>query len=279
MVMIMDIIAEKYPRLTLPTYRARMFWKAKVALGRWQADLIVTLSEYSRLGIIEHFQVAPERVAVVGAASAPVFRVMDDPHPTTRLDSLGIRGNGRTIVYVGGFGPHKNLEALVAAFSQLAPQDAFSDARLILAGEYEKEVFHSSFQSIKRQIADLGINDRVLFTGYLPDKDLVVLLNLATVLVLPSLMEGFGLPAIEAASCGCPVIATTASPLPALLGDGGLYLDPTRPEDLELALIRVLSSESLRQRMRAAGLSAASELTWDAAARRMMVLMREVMVQ
>jgi glycosyltransferase involved in cell wall biosynthesis len=98
-------------------------------------------------------------------------------------------------------------------------------------------------------------------------------------LALPSLLEGFGLPAIEAAACGCPVIATKESPLPALLGDGGLYIDPAKPADLELALTRVLESATLRQHMRAAGLAAAGRLTWDAAARRMIDVMQQVVTQ
>jgi glycosyltransferase involved in cell wall biosynthesis len=122
----------------------------------------------------------------------------------------------------------------------------------------------------------LGIAERVIFTGYLPDAELVVLLNLATVLVLPSLMEGFGLPAVEAAACGCPVIATITSPLPMLLGDGGLYIDPAQSADLEVALACVLESEHLRQRMRAAGLMAARQLTWEAAARQMLNLIQQL---
>jgi glycosyltransferase involved in cell wall biosynthesis len=120
----------------------------------------------------------------------------------------------------------------------------------------------------------LGISNRVIFTGYLPDEELVVLLNLATGLVLPSLMEGFGLPAIEAAACGCPVIATDASPLPALLGAGGLFVDPYQPEALEAALNQLLDSENLRQEMRSAGLEAARALTWEAAARQLMEVIR-----
>ncbi|MCI0591196.1 MAG: glycosyltransferase family 4 protein [Gammaproteobacteria bacterium] len=275
-VMIHDVIAEKYPQLTLPSLAARLFWKAKVALGRWQADAIVTVSDYSRQAILTHFKIRPERVFVVGEASDPIFRVLDNPRPTPYLDSMGVTANGRKVVYVGGFGPHKNLEALVTVFANLAAQSEFSDVRLVMVGEHEREVFHSYFGTIKKQIHALGITGRVIFTGYLPDEELVVLLNLSTVLVLPSLMEGFGLPAIEAAACGCPVIATAASPLPTLLGEGGIYVDPAEPEDLALALTRVLRSESIRRRMREAGLLAARRLTWDTAAQQMISLMQEV---
>ncbi len=278
-VIIHDVIAENYSHLTLPSTTARLLWKVKVALGRWQADAIVTISDYSREEILKRFRIAPERIFVVGEASDPAFRLLDHPMPTPRLDALGVTGNGRSVVYVGGFSPHKNLEPLISVFGKLASQGAFSDARLVMVGEYEKEVFHSYFGTIKKQVDELGISDRVIFTGYLPDEELVVLLNLSTVLVLPSLMEGFGLPAVEAAACGCPVVATTASPLPKLLGEGGLYVNPAEPKELEVALTRVLESESLRRQMREAGLAAASQLTWDAAAQQMMSLIQKVMVQ
>jgi glycosyltransferase involved in cell wall biosynthesis len=278
-VMIHDVIAERYPDLTLPRRAARLFWRIKVLLGRWQADAIVTVSDYSRQAILQYFNIPRERVFVVGEASDPIFRVLDHPLPTSSLQSLGIEANGRFIVYVGGFSPHKNLEALVTVFAALASRPAFSDVRLVMVGEYGREVFHSYFGTIKKQAEMLGIIDHIIFTGYLSDEELVILLNLSTVLVLPSLMEGFGLPAVEAAACGCPVIATIASPLPTLLGDSGLYVDPANHNDLELALIRVLESERLRQRMRAAGIVAASRLTWDAAAQQLIELMQKVVGQ
>jgi glycosyltransferase involved in cell wall biosynthesis len=265
-VMIHDVIAETYPDLTVPKRLARLFWNAKVALGRWQADAIVTVSDYSRKGIVDYFGVSAERVFVVGEANDPIFQVIKDPQPSDRLRALGSSRCARLVVYLGGFGPHKNLERLVGAFAALASRYEFADLKLIMVGEYEKEVFHSSFQKIKSRVQELGLSDRVIFTGYLADEDLVILLNRATVLTLPSLMEGFGLPAIEAAACGCPVVATKASPLPSLLGEGALYIDPTDQQELEMALERVLISAELRQQLKAAGLVAAKRLTWDAAA-------------
>jgi glycosyltransferase involved in cell wall biosynthesis len=279
LVMIQDIIAEKYPQLTLPSRGARLAWKAKTTLGRSQADAIVTLSEYSRQGIIEHFRIAPTRVFATDMAADPVFRVLDVPQSTPLLESMGVGRDQRTVAYVGGFGPHKNLEMLVTVFAKLVSRSELSDTRLVMVGEYEKEVFYSQYGAIKQQIERLGISDRVVFTGYLPDEELVILLNLVTVLALPSLMEGFGLPGIEAAACGCPVVATTESPLPELLGGGGLYIDPTQPEDLELKLIRVLTSPGLREQMREAGLAAARRLTWEAAARQMMGVIETVMAR
>jgi glycosyltransferase involved in cell wall biosynthesis len=275
-VMIHDVIAEKFPQLTFPNAAARLAWHSKVALGRWQADSIATVSEYSKARIVEHFGVAPERVAVVGEASDPVFRVLDTPQPGPRLAAFGIGGERRSIVYVGGFGPHKNLSALVNSFARIVRQTAFADTQLIMVGDHATEAFHTQFSQIRQQVEALQLADRVVFTGFLPDEELVVLLNLATVLALPSWMEGFGLPAVEAAACGLPVVATTASPLPDLLGVGGLYIDPARPAQLTLALERVLGSPDLRHRMRTDARAAAARLTWQAAAAQMRELLQEV---
>jgi glycosyltransferase involved in cell wall biosynthesis len=275
-VMIHDVIADKFPELTLPNRTARLFWDIKVALGRWQADALVTVSEYSRRAIIEHFGIAPERVAVVGEAGDPVFRVLDDPQFTSRLTALGITPEQSLVVYVGGFAPHKNLQTLVAAFAQIAARAEFQNARLVMVGENQNEVFYSYFATIKNQVASLGITDRVIFTGYLPDDELVVLLNRAHTLALPSLMEGFGLPALEAAACGCPVIATTASPLPELLGEGGVYVAPSDAPGWRDALARVLQSRELRAQMRVAGLAAARRLTWDAAAHQLRAIINRL---
>jgi glycosyltransferase involved in cell wall biosynthesis len=268
-----------FSQLTLPSFLARRFWKTKVALGRRQADMIVTVSDCSRRGILSHFNIAPDKVAVVGEASHPIFRVLDEAKLTPRLRELGMTAETRFIVYVGGFNPHKYLETLVAAFARLVSQDSFSETRLIMVGEYEKDVFHSYFATIKEQVGQLRIANRVIFTGYLPNQDLVVLLNLATALVLPSLIEGFGLLAIEASACGCPVIATTTSPLPELLGDAGVFIDQAKCGELEVALAGGLGSESLRRWMREAGLEAARRLTWDRATQQMIHLIRKVIRQ
>ena len=275
-VFIHDVIAEAFPHLTVPGLRSRLFWKAKVALGRMQADALATVSEYSRRKLIERFGLAETRVAVVGEASDPVFRRLGFARPSPRLESLGLLRDGRTVTYLGGFGPHKNLDRLVRVFAGIARRASYEDVRLVMVGEFAREVFHTEFAAIALAVEKLGIQDRVIFTGYLTDDDLVLLLNRSTVLALPSLMEGFGLPAIEAAACGCPVVATVNSPLPDVLGDGGLYIDPEADEPLEQALLLVLSSEDLQARMRHAGLAAAGQLTWQAAAGQLKDLIREV---
>ncbi len=275
LVMVHDVIAETFPQLTVPRFSARLFWNAKVAIGRMQAAALITVSDYSRAGIIKRFGTDPARVFVVGEAADGVFRRLDHAVAGPKLRAAGIDGSGRTVVYLGGFSPHKNLEVLVTAFARLAAQPQFADVKLVMVGDTSGDAFHTYYGTIAAQVEALKLRDRVIFAGYLNDEDVVVLLNLATVLALPSLMEGFGLPAVEAAACGCPVIATKASPLEGLLGAGGLYIDPCETE-LTAALQTVLSSEERRARMRECGLAAARRLTWDAAADQMMDVIRKV---
>lgn len=265
-----DIIAETFPEMTLPSRTARLFWQTKVALGRWQADAIVTVSDYSRQGMVQQFGLSPHLVHVVGEAADPIFRRLEQPTLLPELLAAGVPENGRFLVYLGGFGPHKNLVALVNACADLCRQPEFADLRLVMVGQFQKETFFSYIDTIRQQIADLGLTDRVIFPGFVPDEALVGLLNRATLLALPSLMEGFGLPAIEAAACGCPVVATTASPLPTLLGEGGLYVDPHDQVGLTTSLAQLLRSSTLRQQMSQAGLAAAATLTWEAAARQLL---------
>jgi len=267
LVIIHDVIAEKFPQLTLPNRVSRLFWNLKVSLGRWQADGILTVSEYSKRCLVDHFGLDPKSVFVAGEANDPVFRRLESPELPKQFLDQGLRKGQQYVVYVGGFSPHKNLFELADAFARL--KDEYPEARLIMVGEYRKEVFHSYFGEVRARVESLGIADRVIFPGYVSDADLVPLLNLASVLVLPSLMEGFGLPAVEAAACGCPVIATKESPLPDLLGEGGLYMDPAKGQ-LEGMLRIVLGSESRREKMRKAAVEAAGRLTWDAAAHQLM---------
>lgn len=274
-VMIHDVIAETFPHLTLPSRAARLAWQAKVALGRWQAHAIVTVSEYSRRCIADRFKLDPARIFVVGEASDGPFRVLSHPEFTSALTNRGLHKGERYVVYVGGFSPHKNLDTLIEAFGTVAARDDMSDVKLVLVGDYRKEVFLSHYEKLRALIEKRAMAPKVIFTGYLPDEDLAVLLNLSAVLALPSLMEGFGLPAVEAAACGCPVIASKASPLPELLGAGGIFIDPTRA-DLESALVTVLESPDRRREMREAGTAAAAALTWEKAAYQMLDVFDEV---
>ncbi|MBV8841599.1 MAG: glycosyltransferase family 4 protein [Bryobacterales bacterium] len=275
LVMMHDVIAETFPQLTVPRRAARIFWNMKVALGRMQADALITVSDYSKQQILKRFGGDPNQVQVVGEAADPIFRRLEHPCPSPTLRKLGLDGSRPMVLYVGGFSPHKNLEALISAFARIVARPEFADSILAMVGDTSGDAFHTYYGTIAARVEALGLRDRVVFTGFMSDADLVALLNLGRVLVLPSLMEGFGLPAVEAAACGCPVIATKASPLEGLLGRGGVYIEPAE-DDIARALADVLSSEQKRVEMSERATQAAQRLTWDNAARQMMSVINGV---
>ncbi|NDQ58624.1 MAG: glycosyltransferase family 4 protein [Acidipila sp.] len=276
LVAIHDVIPELFPELVFPSVRAKLFWRAKVKLACTQATRVLTVSEYSRQRLAEVLKLDPAEIRVVPEAGAPQFRRMDSIDDAALALRLKIPAGSRMLVYVGGFSPHKNLPMLVDVFSALAAQPQFSDVRLILVGDFEGDVFHSGYAELKSQVSRLGLEERVIFSGYLGDEHLVPLLNRATALVLPSFCEGFGLPAMEAAACGTPSVITTRSPLPELLGEGAIALEPDDRAGWQAALARILSDPALRERMSVAALAAAHALSWQASARQLLAIFDEV---
>jgi len=182
----------------------------------------------------------------------------------------------RFFLYVGGVNPHKKLSVLIEALAVLRGQPAYQDLRLVIVGETRIETFTPGLADLKTLITKLHLTDAVCFTGFLPDADIVYLFNAAQALVLPSLSEGFGLPAIEGAACGTPVVATCNSPLPQLLAGGGLFFDPTRPDQLITTLQHILSDETKRRHMGQVALERARRLTWQHSADQMQALLAEV---
>lgn len=272
-----DAIAEHHPQLTFPDARARLFWKAKSWLALRQADLVLTVSEYARKSVIEQWKLDPNRVRAVLEAPSDVFRpVRDEAMLTSLLGRFGLGPQTPYLIYVGGISPHKNLECLVDVFCRIVDQPRFAETRLLLVGGYSSDVFYSSFQTLSRLIDRRGQQSTVIFTGYVPDEELVHLYNGALALVFPSLEEGFGLPALEAMACGIPVVVSNTGALPEVVGDAGVYFDPRNPEALATALVRVLDDAALRRDLSQRSLTRAAEFSWKQTAAKLLEIFREV---
>lgn len=276
LVAVHDTIPELFPALVFPTRISHFFWKRKMQLCRWQANMILTVSDYSRRCLVQHLGISPSRIRVVPEASDSSFRPLAEPASNGFLNRYGMTSEDAFLLYVGGFSPHKNLFQLLDVFGQLRMQAGLENLRLVLAGDFSEDAFYSCYQELRQKAAQANLDKHIVFTGFASDVTLLHLFNLARVVVLPSHAEGFGLPAIEAAACGTPVVATTCSPLPELLGKGGLYVSPTDPQGLLVALKRVLTEDALRREMGAAGLRAVSVLTWENSARRLLATLEEV---
>ncbi len=261
-----DAIAERFPELTVPSLRARLFWNAKVRFALRQAGIVLTVSEYSRRDLERVLGVPAEKIRVAVEAPSATFRPSENAGQVARAArAAGLPDGARWLVYVGGFNPHKNVDLLVRAHAALAESDP--SLHLLLVGAVDGDVFHGDTGRIRQVAKELGTEDRVHWCGFVPDEELRHLHTGAVALVLPSMCEGFGLPAVEAAACGAPVVATTESPLPELLEGGGLFVEPGRTEPLVEALSTLLGDEQARLRMGARARERTSELSWPRAAR------------
>lgn len=267
-VTIHDAITERFPELTLPTPRARLFWRLKVGLAIRQARLVLTVSDFAARELNHVLGIPADRIRIAVEAPAPAYRPADSPaEAEAAAERLGLPPGARWFVYVGGFNPHKDVDVLARAHAAVARAAAGAPPYLVLVGPSDRDVFHTGLDRIHAAIAESGTAELVRWPGFLPDEVLRHVLAGAVALVLPSRAEGFGLPAVEAAACGTPVIATTASPLPGLLEGGGIFLPPGDVDGLAAAMRAMLEDEPRRRAMGERALERARRLSWQASAR------------
>jgi glycosyltransferase involved in cell wall biosynthesis len=258
-----DTIPERFPELTLPTRRARWFWNAKVRLALLQSRLVLTVSEYSARDIAAVLGVAPARIRVAAEAPAAQYRPSDSPSEIANaVSTWGLLPGDDWFVYVGGFNPHKRVDALVRAHAEVA-RDRERPLHLLLVGDATGDRFHRNIEDIRAAISASGTESLVHWTGFVNDETLRHIHSGATALVLVSEAEGFGLPAVEAAACGAPVIATMQSPLPELLEGGGVFVKPGDHAALVGAMRQLLDDPALGKAMGAQARERAEALTWE----------------
>ncbi len=270
-----DAIAERFPELTLPSRKARLFWNAKVKLALRQADEVLTVSEFSKRDIARVMGVPFDRIHVAVEAPAEVYRPSEDAAAIAAASArAGVPAGARWFTYVGGFNPHKHVDLLVRAHAGVAA-GVDDPPHLVLVGTVSDDVFHGDQGRIRATIEGCGTGHLVHWAGFVPDEELVHLHSGALGLALPSACEGFGLPAVEAAACGIPVVATTESPLPELLAGGGWFVEPGHLEPLREALRQMTVDEDERRLRGTLALGAARALSWDAGAAAALHALRE----
>jgi glycosyltransferase involved in cell wall biosynthesis len=266
-VTIHDAIAERFPRLTLPTSRARLFWRLKVGLALWQARLVLTVSDFAAREIADVHRIPRARIRIALEAPSAGYRPSESAEEIESLARrIGLPPRSRWLTYVGGFNPHKNLDVLVRAH-RAASERLSEPLFLVLVGTLDGDVFHGNLSGIRDLIGGLGTGHLVRWPGFLSDDEIRHLHSGAVALVLPSASEGFGLPAVEAAACGTPVIATSASPLPQLLDGGGLFVPPGDEHALATAIERLAGDAEWARRLGTRARECAAALSWPRGAR------------
>lgn len=262
-----DVIAETHPELIFPSKRSRRFWNWKLRFALGRPGSIVTVSENARQRIAGTFQRPIESIQVIGEGVAPVFFPRSEQDQQVARRALKLGPDEPFLLYVGGISPHKNLVRLIEALRLLAERRP-TPWKMVFAGEVKNDSFHSSYGEVRRTVTELGLDGRVVFAGYVPDETLSALYSAARTLVMPSIDEGFGLPAAESMACGTPVAASNSGALPEVVGAAGLFFDPLNHSAIAETIERLLTDDALRLRCSLAGVESARRYRWQSVAER-----------
>ncbi len=248
-----DIAYEHFPEYFPPFQVA---WSKR--LIRWsarKADHIITVSHFSKADLVERYAIDPEKITVTYEAAGKEYYPRDREKARERIARrYGIEKP--FILYVGRLQGRKNLVRLVEAYAQVRRDG--SKHQLVLVGKKEWMA-----EPILAKVADLGLGDEVVLTGYVASEDLPWFYSAADVFAYPSFFEGFGLPVIEAMACGTPVITSMGSSLQEVAGEAALIVDPADVSSIRLALEQLLGDEPLRTKLGRAGIHRSGQFDPD----------------
>jgi len=212
------------------------------------ASTIVCVSEFVRGTVLENSAVAPERVITIHTTMGGRLSRTSDDERHSVIARFDLQPQ-RFLLYPANFWAHKNHEMLLTAFGMYTAANPGSNLKLVLTGAPSPR--REELLEVTRR---MGLAHKVVFPGFVPEHELAALMDGCMAVVLPSLFEGFGMPALEAMSAGKPVLASNVTSLPEVCGDAALFFDPRKPVEIVKAITRIERDSELQGRLREKGL-------------------------
>lgn len=251
--------------------RSRTQLRLTVRHSAKRAAKILTLSEHTRRDVIDTYRIDPTRITAIPLAAPRHFSPVEDNRELQRVrHNYGI--DGPYILSVGSIQPRKNLPRLINAYASLRGKYVEAELpKLVLVGKHAW-----LYDETTRALAETGLKESVILTGYVPEADLPALYSGALCFVYPSYFEGFGLPPLEAMKCGAPVIVGNKTSLPEVVGDAALTVDPYDVSSIAGAIERLVNDSDLRRELSVKGRSRAETFDWRETARRTLQIYEQV---
>lgn len=226
-----------------------------------RADKIITISEFSKQEIIHYLHIEDNKIVIM-----PIGVDFNLFHPNysdyeTNIVLAKYKISTKYFLYLGTLEPRKNITRLIEAYAKLK-EEISPIPKLVLAGG-KGWMYDSIFETVER----LKLKDDIIFTGYVMEKEVPILMKGAEAFLFPSIYEGFGMPPLEAMACGTPVLVSNTASLPEVVGDAGIYVEPYSVQSIKEGMALLLNDEELKNKLADKGLERARLFTWERSAK------------
>jgi glycosyltransferase involved in cell wall biosynthesis len=254
---IMDLGFLKWPeQFTKKDFYQLKYW-TKWSIKR--AKKLIAISEFTKKDIVKKYFVNPSKVIVAYPGYKKSNIISNE---NVSIDAIKKKYGVKKpyILYLGTLKPSKNIEGLINAYSHLpAIKEKYN---LVIVGK-KGWLFESIFSLVKK----LNLEKKIIFTDFIPDEETGVLMKEASVFVMPSFWEGFGIPVLEAMEAGTPLVCSNQGSLPEIVKGSGLLVDPYKPKDIAKGLEKILNNKKLRDDLVKKGRNRAKDFSWERCSR------------
>lgn len=224
------------------------------------ANQIIAVSHETKRSIIQHFKIDERKIVVIHNGFIPL------PQASRSLPVPPL-----FFLFVGVIKARKNVSGIIQAFA-IFSKSTTEDYQLLIAGKTEGPYY----ESLVLLVNELMISDKVKFLGYVSDMELAYLYKKAQAFVFPSLIEGFGMPILEAMDAGLPVITSSTGSLAEVAGDAALLVNPNQPKEIAKAMNQVAGNDSLRESLRQKGFTRVRHFTWEITAKKFLTIITQL---
>lgn len=227
------------------------------------ADHLITISQNSKKDILKYYQIDKDKITVsYPGYESEIYHPIKDPDKIHNITLKYGIGDFPYVVYLGTLQPRKNLIRLIQAMQKI------DNLKLVIIGKTKglgRQAWH--FEEILEAPKKYGIEEKIIFTGFIEAKEAALLFNGADAYILPSLYEGFGIPVVDAMACGTPPVVSDVSSLPEVVGNAGLLIDPKSIDQIEQAIRLITTDKKLRAKLSKLSLEQAKKFSWEKTAK------------